>query len=309
MKFKPYLLLYAFSLCGCSSFGGGMPDLPYNIKEDLGVAKEQLSSYASIKLFYDDPKEINRNKYISAKLLTINYAYLEFIKGLTSEEAVIHSASEILILALDIGATAYTVTTTKTILSGISSIIGGARLSIDKNAYYEKSMTALVSGMNANRKEILVRILDGMGKSLDSYPIEQAVSDINDYYQAGTIMSAISTLQKESGAKEEKADEAIGEIMLKRDKGFVNATNQAQIDSMLNEVDKLTDDSAKSLVTAPPITDPTVSSLVQARDPNNLRLTDASVAKQILKMQIVYWDRNDTNLKLWKAAIASLPTK
>jgi len=309
MKFKLYFLVVPLFLGGCASFDGGMPNLPYDIKEDLGVAREQLASYASVKAFYDDPKEINRNKYISAKLLTINYAYLEFIKGLTSEEAVIHSASEILVLALDIGATGSTVTTTKTALSGISSLIGGARLSIDKNAYYDKSMTALVSGMNANRKEILVRLLDGMGKSLDSYPFEQAMSDINDYYQAGTIMSAISTLQKESGAKEEKADEAIENILLSRDKGFVDATKQARVDSMLDEVDDLTDASVLSLASAPPIIDPTVSTLVQARDPSNLRLTDPNVAKQVLKMQIVYWDRNDTNLKLWRAAIAALPTK
>ncbi|WP_018415375.1 hypothetical protein [Teredinibacter turnerae] len=309
MNFKAYFLICVFLLEGCASFDGGMPNLPYDIQEDLGVAKNQLSSYASVKAFYDDPKEINRNKYISAKLLTINYAYLEFVKDLTTEEAVIHSASEILVLALDIGATGSTVTTTKTALSGISSLIGGSRLSIDKNAYYEKSMTALVSGMNANRKEILVRLLDGMGKSLDSYPFEQAMSDINDYYQAGTIMSAISTLQKVSGTKEENADKAIKNILLNRDKGFVSATKQAQVDSMLDDVDELADASALSLASAPPISDPVVSTLVQARDPNNLRLTDASVAKQILKMQVIYWERNDTNLKLWRAAIAALPTK
>ena len=286
-----------------------MPNIPFDLERDLGVAKSQLSTYASVKTFYDDQREINRNKYISAKLITINYAYLDFVKGLTSEEAIIHSASEMLILALDIGATGSTVTTTKTILSGVSSFIGGARLSIDKNAYYQKSMAALVAGMNANRKEILVRLLDGMGKSLDAYPFEQALSDINDYYHAGTITAAISSLQKASGLKEQNADKAISDILIKRDKGFVDVTKQAQVDSMLDDVDKLTDESILSLASAPPIMEPALNDLVKARDPLSLRLTDAVAAKQVLKMQIVYWDRSDANLNLWRAAIAALPTK
>lgn len=309
MRFRLLYISCVSFLFGCSSLKGGMPNIPFDLERDLGVAKSQLSTYASVKTFYDDQREINRNKYISAKLITINYAYLDFVKGLTSEEAIIHSASEMLILALDIGATGSTVTTTKTILSGVSSFIGGARLSIDKNAYYQKSMAALVAGMNANRKEILVRLLDGMGKSLDAYPFEQALSDINDYYHAGTITAAISSLQKASGLKEQNADKAISDILIKRDKGFVDVTKQAQVDSMLDDVDKLTDESILSLASAPPIMEPALNDLVKARDPLSLRLTDAVAAKQVLKMQIVYWDRSDANLNLWRAAIAALPTK
>ena len=67
--------------------------------------------------------------------------------------------------------------------------------------------------MNAQRKTILARILDGMRKSLEDYPFEQALADIYEYYQAGTFMGAIITIEAESGVKEKAADDEIKKIM------------------------------------------------------------------------------------------------
>ena len=41
------------------------------------------------------------------------------------------------------------------------------------------------------------------------YPFEQALAHIYEYYQAGTFMGAIITIEAESGVKEKAADDEI----------------------------------------------------------------------------------------------------
>lgn len=60
--------------------------------------------------------------------------------------------------------------------------------------------------MNAQRKAVLVRILEGMKSNIEEYSFEQALADIYEYYQAGTFMGAVTTIQADSGAKEKEAD-------------------------------------------------------------------------------------------------------
>ena len=63
--------------------------------------------------------------------------------------------------------------------------------------------------MNAERKEALIPIVRGIGKSLDDYPFARALSDLHIYYQAGTFIGALQAIQKDSGVKEEKADKVL----------------------------------------------------------------------------------------------------
>jgi predicted RND superfamily exporter protein len=60
--------------------------------------------------------------------------------------------------------------------------------------------------MDAQRKEVLKRILDGMTNDIASYSIVQAMSDLNDYYEAGTLFSAVSIIQKNAKDKERAVD-------------------------------------------------------------------------------------------------------
>lgn len=306
-----FIILFCTALTSCAVWKGGMPSSSFNTETDLGLAKNEIANFASVKTYYDSPSLQTRNKYLSVKLLLINYEYLNYIKGLTSEEAIVHSASELLVLALDITATALSVPNSKTIASAASSLIGGSRLALDKNLFYEKSMSALVATMNANRKAVLINILTGMGASLDGYPFERALMDLNDFYLAGTLLNAVSEIQVTAGMNERESDKNINKILdiRNRPEDFVSFTKQALVSELLNSIESLTDNAVLDLAKMPPTTDDGIDGLVNARDPNNLRSTDPDVARQILKMRIVMIDRNETSLNLWRAAISVLPQK
>jgi len=216
MKKIAICFLCGLSLSGCTSFKGGMPDSPYNMKEDLGYVKDKMSSSASVKTFYESPSVETRNKFIASRLFTTNIEYLKFIKGLSSNETQINSAADIMVMSLDIASTAFTPVKTKTILSSLSAITGGTRLSIDKNAYSEKTMSAVVAAMNAQRKEVLKRIIRGTKLDLNQYTFEQALSDINDYYMAGTFFGALTAIQRDASVKEHQLDTEIQNLTSSR---------------------------------------------------------------------------------------------
>lgn len=74
----------------------------------------------------------------------------------------------------------------KTDLAAAAAGLGGAKQTIEKDFYYEKSMDALVGTMNARRKEVLVAILRGLNTpSVEQYPFELALTRLHEYYMAG----------------------------------------------------------------------------------------------------------------------------
>ena len=70
----------------------------------------------------------------------------------------------------------------------------------------DETVPVLITAMNAARKEALLPILKGNGKTLAEYPFTEALSNLHLYYQAGTFIGALQEIQKDAGAKEITAD-------------------------------------------------------------------------------------------------------
>jgi hypothetical protein len=297
------LITLMLILSGCANMNGGMPTIPFDPEAELGVVTKDLAAQSSVKIYYDAPTLQNRNKFISTRLIMTNIAYIRFIKDMSAEEAQLHSATDILVVSLDVAAAAAAPVNAKTIMSGLSSIIGGSRLALDKNTFHEKTMSALISSMNAQRKEVLARILQGSGASLEGYSFEQALSDLNDYYLSGSIPGALSAIQKDAGAKEVKADDKINLLMVKRDSGFLDAASQMRVNNLLDAVAKLSAVNAIDIGKTPPVTDAFTELSVSRRDPTNRRLTDSKAAIEIIKMRIILSQRDEKSLGAWEAAV------
>jgi len=152
-----------------------------------------------------DKKEM-RNQFISQRLTLMNIQYIKFIRRFAVEKAQLDTAADILIIGVNLAGTLVGAASTKGILAAISAGTAVSRTSINKNFFQEKTVPVLITAMNAERKKILFPILKGAGQSIDEYPFAQALSDLHIYYQAGTFIGALQTIQKDSGAKEDKAD-------------------------------------------------------------------------------------------------------
>ena len=94
-------------------------------------------------------------------------------------------------------------------LAAAAAGIGGAKTTIDKDFYYEKSIEALVASVNAKRKDVLVTILTGLGSTIDRYPFERGLTDLHQYYLAGTLNGAIQFINVQAAQSEANSNKAL----------------------------------------------------------------------------------------------------
>ena len=81
---------------------------------------------------------------------------------------------------------------------------------------------------------------------------------------------------------------------------------QDRVSVLLEKIDALSPSAAIALEKKPPIQDPETEKVLSLRDPTNLRFSNASVAKQLLKMRILLGGsetKNDQGLAAWESAV------
>lgn len=203
------------TLSGCASMrSGGAPDPSFNIDKDIQELTTKYSSASNIADFYASPTKEARDRFITGRLVLMDLQYLKFIRTLTSDKQQLDSATDIVNLTLNLAGTLVGGVQAKTNLAALGAGVSGSKTVIDKNYYYEKSINALVATMNAHRKEVVIKILEGLPHSLDMYPLTQAVIDLNVYYLAGTLNGALQYVQADAGKLEAKSDETIKGIRI-----------------------------------------------------------------------------------------------
>ena len=206
-------LLLAGLLAGCASLRyGGAPEPSFNADEDLEQLAKIFQPADSISQFYANPTLTGRNMFITGRLTMMNIRYIQFVRQLTTDQQLLDTAGAMLTLGLNLAGTAVGAANTKTILHAIAAGVTGTKEVIDKNYYFDKTIPALVGQMNAERKKALVPILVGLRADLDDYPFAQAVTDLHNYYFAGTFAGAIQGIQVDAAEKEQRQDDIIAKL-------------------------------------------------------------------------------------------------
>jgi hypothetical protein len=166
-----------------------------------------LLEAAAISRFRQAPTVDKRNEILLARLLAIDRNFQAFEQDLYQQGLQLGIGADWLVLALS-GATA-TVggEGTKSVLGAVTTAVTGAKASFDKRAFMEKSLIAIIAKMNADRASVEADIRTGMRLNLSSYPIEDGLSHLRKYYEAGTLPSALNSIVV-SAATEKTAAEA-----------------------------------------------------------------------------------------------------
>ena len=245
-----------------------------------------------------------RDKIINGRLSLMYLHYNQFVSQFSVTKQTLDTTADITELGLNLATTAVGGAATKTVLGAVSAGVTGSKLAIDKNFFFEKTVPVLVSSMNAQRKQALLPIMTGIGRSIDEYPLTQVLSDLDAYYFAGTFVGALQAMQADAGVKENKAETSISQI---RDAAFVATNIQSRIDVLLDRIGKLPDAAAIELEKNPPVKDAEVDKIVALRAPGDQRFEKGDVARQMLKMRAVLsGKRNDQELVAWEAAVKSV---
>jgi hypothetical protein len=100
---------------------------------------------------------------------------------------------------------------TSQVLAGISAFIIGGREAFQKEILAERTVVAIHTAMRSRRAEVALRLRTGLQQPLPQYPLATALGDLNDYYNAGTVLGALVGITETVGVSAQKAEAALNE--------------------------------------------------------------------------------------------------
>jgi hypothetical protein len=194
----------------CSSVQG-YPNDP----ENSTVVLASLSTYfdPSLDQQYDlttDPlaRQRLRDTIVLNRMRAYDIEFDSFERSLYGEANYVEAGGNLVVTALGaVGATSGGLVT-KAALNAASGAITGAQGIISKELYYQRTIPALISQMEADRTVAKTYILLGLKQPDSAYSLVQAYADLESLKNAGGIPRAISTVTQtaSSNAKEANQD-------------------------------------------------------------------------------------------------------
>lgn len=204
----------SFTTIGCFRIAPKMPP-PLASMAPINYSSSALDAdvaayHASMANHALDLAKTQRNQIVFRIIAQIDAAYGAFELNLSTRRAGLQTGGDAVQLGLSAAATLVGASDIKDILSATSTAFQGARLSVDKNFFEQKTTESLVSQMRASRKNLQAQILLSLSsRDVNSYPLESAWGDVVNYYYAGTIPSALVDIAGKAGNDAIKADQTL----------------------------------------------------------------------------------------------------
>jgi hypothetical protein len=188
------ILALPLMISGCASVRG----FPERLIEP-GVALKEIAPIVTRKNIEacNAVKTIDcRNHILSAGMIGIDINFSEFERKLFKENREISFLTTVTTLGLT---TAGAMTGTAA-LSGIATGIIGSKEAFDKEILLDQAKNAIHTQMRALRQTVANRIRFGMMRpSFEEYPLDAALIDIEEYYNAGTLLGAFVGITASAG--------------------------------------------------------------------------------------------------------------
>ncbi len=188
-----------------------------------------LQSYNAMPQGTDAEKQAKvarRNQILQELIALIDNNYAVFESRYYGSDASVNFAGDVANLGLT-GISSVTGTAhLKSVLSAIAAGSTGIKTSYEKNFYDQQTRSAVVEKMRATRATQLALIQDqnhmkapvicpaagcpapaGGGTPVAPYSLETGLSDVQAYYQAGTIIGALQDIAKSAGKEQDTASQ------------------------------------------------------------------------------------------------------
>ncbi len=228
MTFIILIFINTIFFTSCASLNGG-PKRVVDIDIEI-EALQTLFNFEKVKEYFNEPLNSNnrksiRDKIVTAKLYAIDLQFTVYAQGLGRELRSSPFGLDLASLLLTGTATVLTQGTATRILSGVDTALKGGQQSFSKNILIDKTLDVLLTQMMANRKKIATQIWTSLLKHDDSkYPLPLALSQLEDYYQAGTIAGAFMSISKSASDNAEEATKKFENEVIKVPYGENNNT-------------------------------------------------------------------------------------
>ena len=154
----------------------------------------------------DPQKTAIRNQIIFSRMYAIDLAYSQYEMRLTRESQSVGFLGTLTQLGISTAGTFAGGEQTKTILHAASSGVTGVKEAYEKEILIERTISVLQQQMRARRQTAKAKIIQRTSHGAASYPLELALSDIEEYYRAGTITGALIGAAQDAGTSLQVAD-------------------------------------------------------------------------------------------------------
>lgn len=191
-------LLAMLLLGGCSSISGAPPRLTsVNV-----LATEDPDYKQTLDRFYRQKDEAGqvrvRNQFVETRIAIVDHEYLKFRQSLYQGRVSTDLATDIGLLTLNAAGAAVSSAAAKTTYAALSAALVGSKTSIDKNVYFERTVSALLSQMDTLRNNKKIVLFEGLTQPIAKFPLSHAKAETDEYYLAGTIARAIQGVNAEA---------------------------------------------------------------------------------------------------------------
>jgi hypothetical protein len=153
-----------------------------------------LSSPAQAKLI--------RNEIIAQRMYAIDVQYTLYENALTRETQEVGFGALTTAEGLSTAATLVTPAATKSILSGAATAVLAIKGHYDSEVLLAQAMRNIQKQMRASRNMIAAGISAKLVQSVSDYPLSAALSDLEEYYAAGTLTSGVIDTSTTVGIRE-----------------------------------------------------------------------------------------------------------
>ncbi|WP_421790616.1 hypothetical protein [Hyphobacterium sp.] len=197
---------------GCQSLQGAPSQ--YNSREarDNAIAAYiEVINENSIEAYFDESDAQTRlrirNNFLEARLGQIDIYYREFVSELMEESTSLNVFVDTSVATLNAAGTIAFGGHTNEIFSATASSLQGLKGAMNSNAFFEQSLPALITTMEAQRLSVYgeIRASQECGptcsaaENLAGYPISRVLADIARYESAGTIPLALTQINRRAG--------------------------------------------------------------------------------------------------------------
>jgi hypothetical protein len=205
----------AFALMVLSALGNGCvaisdgPTRLYPIAEETQRIRNIIPQIDFLQFVgMDEPQRFKyRNDWVAARMYAIDIQYTSYESGLTRERQGVGFAAAATTLGLTTASGLVAPVATKNLLTGLAGFVTGTRAAYDNDVLLAHSVQWIQSQMRTQRSIVGERILRGLRLPTNEYPIAAALTDLEDYYRAGTFTGGILGTSDALGAEARLAEQ------------------------------------------------------------------------------------------------------
>ncbi len=231
---KQSCLLFAtaalFLSSGCGTFRDSpKPSYSVNVKETRNAIEDARQRYHATDGNMLLQRQA-RNKYITERLRLLDHDFARHVTRLSSNDRAFSTLSTLTILGT--GAAGGVVSEgASQLLSASSAGVAGAQDVWGEKVLLERTSSALVNEMRANRDEVKAKIFVSLPKNTAIYPIAQADAHLEELANAARLSAGAAALDEQSAQRATTASEGLNAVIATVD--ALDVTSMEEITSSL----------------------------------------------------------------------------